>query len=338
MSGAANDLSKHVLRPSPDEIRDTRVLFHTRHATELTEARIRKYGYTVTYHKAVFDTLQGLGLQVTPGSDTELYFGDLPFDYIWFTQVEGAFLGHETMVPSIAAFRNVAFLGPPAPMRALSEDKVLGKAMAASLGIPVAKHRVIDPLNLGPDDRYLPGQWILKPRTGVMSMDIAFVGSEMGWRAALQAAADARHRGRDFLAEEFVPGLNLSVPVIEGFPLDGFPVYVERGEARNNLLTFAGKEGQEGGYRSEPYDGPGAAQASAAAARLAAAISPFDYARFDFRFEPITNRLVFLEVNMNCAMGPLAVVAQAAKKRGLTYADLVSHIFTYSLRRQQKTR
>ena len=29
--------------------------------------------------------------------------------------------------------------------------------------------------------------------------------------------------------------------------------------------------------------------------------------------------------------------AQAAKKRGLTYADLVSHIFTHSLRRQQKT-
>ena len=331
------DLSSYILHPSEVELLDTHVLFHTRHATDLTEERIRKYGYTVKYHAEILKNLQNIGLKVTPGSANELYFGELNFDYIYFTQVEGAFLGHEILVPCIAAFRGVPFLGPPAPTRALSEDKVLGKAMAASLGIGVARHRLINPRRTQPSEPYQPGPWVLKPRTGVMSMDIAYIDSEPSWRAALKAAADPRHQGREFIAEEFVPGLNLSVPIIEGFPLDGFPVFLETGEARNNILTFAGKEGQAPGYEAEPYTGPGAAEASVAAARLAAAISPFDYARFDFRFEPVRNRLVFLEVNMNCAMGPLAVVSRAAEMRGIDYQSLVGHVFTHSLRRQRRT-
>ena len=336
MPDAPSDLRKYLLFPSPNEIRDTRVLFHTRHATDLTEERKRRFGYTVIYHEAILRNLRNIGLNVTPGSDPEMFFRDLDFDYIYFTQIEGDFQGHELLVPCIAAFRGIPFLGPPAPVRALSEDKILAKALAASIGIEVAKHRIISPGLPGILDLSLPGRWILKPRTGVMSEHITFIEGEAGWPAALANATDLRHAGREFIAERFVPGLNLTVPVIEGFPLQGFPVFVERGEPRNNILTEAGKEGQSGDYRSDPYSGPGADEASAAAARLAAAIAPFDYARFDFRFDPEQGRLVFLEVNMNCAMGPAAVVTRAAALQGIDYQLLVGHIFTHSLRRQQK--
>jgi D-alanine-D-alanine ligase len=333
---APSDLSKYVLFPSPNEIRDTRVLFHTRHATDLTEERKRRFGYTVIYHEAILRTLRNIGLNVTPGSDPEMFFKGLDFDYIYFTQIEDQFQGHELLIPCIAAFRRIAFLGPAAPVRALSEDKILAKALAASIGIEVAKHRVISPRLPGISDLSLPGRWIVKPRTGVMSEHIAFIEDEADWRAALTNVTDPRHAGREFIAERFVPGLNLTVPVIEGFPLQGFPVFVERGEPRNNILTEAGKEGHSTDYKSEPYSGPGADEASAAAARLAAAIAPFDYARFDFRFDPEQSRLVFLEVNMNCAMGPAAVVTRAAALQGIDYQSLVGHIFTHSLRRQQK--
>jgi D-alanine-D-alanine ligase len=337
MSLPQTDLTPHVLRPSADEVRDTRVLFYTRHAADLSDAQIMKFGYTVFYHKAVCDSLRSLGLDVTPASDPERMLQALDFEFIYFTQIDGAFQGHEVLIPAVAALRGIPFLGPPAPMRGLSEDKVLAKAMAASLGVEVARHHVIDPRRPGALRSLPPGQWVLKPRTGVMSRDITFVENEAGWRTALAKASAPEHLGREFIAEAYVPGLNLSAPVIEGFPPGALPVFVEQGEASRNILTTTGKEGKSPDYASDPYTGPGAAEASRAAAKLAAAIAPFDYARFDFRFEPVSNRLVFLEVNMNCAMGPDSVVARAAAQGGVDYLSLVGHVFTHSLRRQRRS-
>lgn len=334
MQPAPSDLRPCLLYPSPEEIRSTRVLFHTKHATDLTEERFKRFGYTVTSHAAVLNALRAIGLSVTPASDAAILFQDLDFDFIYFTMYDEAFTGHELLIPCIAAFRGIPFLGPPATIRALSEDKTLGKALASSLGIEVPAHRVIDPLRPGAAGVFLPGRWILKPRNGVMSEHLAYVDSEIGWHAALAMAAEPRHEGREFIAEAFVPGLNLTVPVIEGFPPQSLPVFIEHGEPHHNILTEAGKEGQTPDYQSEPYAGPGAAEASAAAARLAAATTPFDYARFDFRYDPATKCLLFLEVNMNCALGPAAVVPRAAESRGIGYDALVAHIFTHSLRRQ----
>jgi len=334
MSASLPDLTKHILHPTPEEIRGTHVLFHTKYATDLTEERRRAVGQTVAYHWHILKNLRSIGLRVTPGSDPEMLFKRLDFNYIYFTQIEGAFHGHELLIPCIAAYRKIPFLGPSAPLRALSEDKVLSKAFAASVGVSVAEHKEINPALHGMQDFSLPGRWVLKPRNGVMSEQVTFIDSKAAWRAALAVAAEPRHAGREFIAEEFVPGLNLSVPVVEGFPLQAFQVFAEYGEPRNNILTEAGKEGQSADYRSEPYFGPGAAEASAAAAQLAAATGSFDYARFDFRFDPERNRLVFLEVNMNCAMGPGSVVMRAAELRGIEYPSLVCHVFTHSLRRQ----
>ena len=76
--------------------------------------------------------------------------------------------------------------------------------------------------------------------------------------------------------------------------------------------------------------------AKAAAAKMAEVMGPFDYARFDFRYEPVSNRLVFLEVNMSCAMGPLTVLTRAAEKVGIDHPTLVGHILSHSLRRQRR--
>ncbi len=334
MGATPPDLSKYVLRLSPEEARGTHVLFHTRYATDLSEDRRREVGYTVAYHAAILSALRSLNLKVTPASDPAMLFQELNFDFVYFTQIEGSFHGHEMLIPCIAAFRGVPFLGPPAPLRALSEDKILGKALAKAIGVDVAEHLLIDPLKPTACNLSLPGRWILKPRNGVMSEGVTFVEGETAWPSALASITHPRHGAREFIAEEFVPGLNLAVPVIEGFPPQSFPAFIERGEARNNILTEDGKEGRSDDYVSEPYDGPGAAEALAAAARLAEAMTPFDYARFDFRYDPERKRLVFLEVNMNCAMGPLAVVTRSAAMCGLDYRALAGHVFTHSLRRQ----
>jgi D-alanine-D-alanine ligase len=200
----------------------------------------------------------------------------------------------------------------------------------------VAEHRVIQPLEPDAADLSFPGRWVLKPRSGVASDTIVRLDGKTDWKKALAAAAHPKHRGRSFIAEEFVPGLNLTVPVIEGFPARSFDVFEEKGRPGDNILTSEGKDGRKAEYASDPYLGPGAEEAQAAAAKLAAELSPFDYARFDFRYDPEKKRLVFLEVNLACNLAPAAVVARAAAARGIDYRKLLAHVFAYSLRRQRR--
>ena len=327
-------IEEFLLRPSHQELHDSRVLFLARHATNFSRERQEKYGYHVVYHATLLKTLRDLGLKVKPASNFKVLFEAPDYNYLYGIHSHALFDGHELLAPSIAAFHGIPFLGAPAPVRALSEDKVLGKGLAASIGLDVAEHRVINPSAADMTDFAMPGSWILKPRGGIASDALMKVDNEADWREALTAAADPRNEGREFIAEEFVPGLNLTVPVVEGFPPEFLATFIERGRAGDNLLTKEGKRGQNPDYASEPYDGPGAAEASAAAARLAAEISPCDYARFDFRYDPETKRLVFLEMNIACNKSPASVIRQAALLHGIEYPALVGHIFTYSLRRQ----
>jgi len=332
---SASPISNYLLRPTPEELSNTHVLYLARHATDFSPERQKKYGYHVVYHALLLRTLRELGLKVTPASDFEVLFGPLDFDYLYGIHSHALFDGHELLAPSIAAFRGIPFLGAPAPVRALSEDKVLAKQLAASVGVDVARHKVIDPLQPDAADLSMPGTWILKPRGGIASDALMKVENESGWREAITAAGDPANEGREFIAEEFVPGLNLTVPIIEGLPPHSLATFIERGRAGDNLLTKEGKRGQNPDYESAPYDGPGAKEASEAASRLAEAISPFDYARFDFRFDPDRKRLVFLELNIACNMSPASVVRRAIHMHGVEYHPLVAHVFTYSLRRQR---
>ena len=272
---------------------------------------------------------------MTPKSGIEALLEPLDCDFIFALNPQTFHEGHELLYAAIAAFRRIPFIGASAPMRALAEDKVLGKHVAASAGLDVVEHHLINPSRPEMAGFSAPGRWIVKPRGGCDSVSVILVEGEAAWRDTLAELADPRHEGREFIAEPFVPGLNLTVPVIEGFPAQTFAVFEERGRAGDNVLDQSGKIGRTADYAAEPYFGPGAAEASAAAARMAEAISPFDYARFDFRYDPDANRLVYLEANVVCSMGPATVVARAAEREGIDYLSLVGHLVTHSLRRQR---
>lgn len=328
----------YLLSPTREEIANTHVLFLAKHATDSSPERRAQYGYHVVYHAKILETLRSIGLEVMPASDLDILFGPLEFDFLYAIHSHAIFDGHELLASAIAAYRNVACLGPPSTVRAASEDKILAKYIAKSIGIDTAKHHIIRPASPEMKDFALPGSWILKPRGGIASDAVMKIDAEKDWAAAIKSAVDPKNEGREFIAEEFVPGLNFTVPVIEGFPPKTFAVYAETGRPGDNVLTKEGKRGLNQPYSSDPYSGPGAVEALEATARFAAEISPFDYARFDYRYDTANKRLVFIEVNMACNMSPVSVVAKAAQLHGIDYKALVSHVFTYSLRRQAASR
>ncbi len=326
----------NLLTPSTEELAGTHVLFLARHALDSSVERKAQYGYHVTYHEILLNTIRGLGFRVTPASEHKVLFGPLNFDYLYAIHSHAIFDGHEILAPAIAAYYGVPCLGASAPARAISEDKVLAKQVATSLGLDVVEHKVINPRDVDVEGFSLPGSWILKPRGGIASDAVVKVDNRSDWRGALASISDPRHGGREFIAEEFVPGLNLTVPVVEGFPARSLAVFEERGRPGDNVLTNDGKRALDNSYKSAPYEGPGADEALDAAADMAAEISPFDYARFDFRYDPDAHRVVFIEVNIACNMAPASAIYRAAALHDIKYEELVAHVLTYSLRRQTK--
>jgi D-alanine-D-alanine ligase len=327
--------SKYLLRPTAEEIADTHVLYLARHALDFSPERKAKYGYHVVYHEVLLKALRSFGFRVTPAAEHEVLFGPLDFDFLYAIHSHAIFDGHEVLTPAIAAYRGVPCLGASAPTRAISEDKVLAKQVAASAGLDVAAHEIISPRGSNLNGMSRSGSWILKPRGGIASDAVIKVDSQADWPGALAAISDPRHEGRDFIAEEFVPGLNLTVPVVEGFPVGFLAVFEESGRPGDNVLTTEAKRGLNNSYKSAPYDGPGAKEALNATAEMAAQISPFDYARFDYRYDPETGRTVFIEVNIACNMAPASAIFRAAKLHEIRYEELVGHVLTYSLRRQR---
>jgi D-alanine-D-alanine ligase len=332
----AVSISDYLLSPSSEETAKTHELFLARHALDSSKERLAKYGYHVVYHTVLQQVLRHIGFKVTPASELEVLFGPLDFDFLYAIHSHAVFDGHEILAPAIAAYRGIPCLGPSAPTRAISEDKVLAKQVAASIGLDVAEHKIINASTINPQ-RFVPrGDWILKPRSGIASDAVVKVDGESGWHKALAVLADPRHEGRDFIAEEFVPGLNLTVPVIEGFPPRTFAVFEEHGRPGDNVLTTEAKRALGAHYSAELYQGSAAEEVLDAAAEFAAEIAPFDYARFDFRYDPKSKRLVFIEVNMVCNMAPASTVSRAADLHGIGYEALVAHVITHSLRRQKK--
>jgi D-alanine-D-alanine ligase len=325
MSKVVSDLEQHVLRPTAAETK-ARVLFYT----------FRDHPMFHLEDRYKLLALEELGVNPTVVRDPDEVLQAKDFDFIFTTLVEGTFNGREGLTPALADLRGLPCLGACSTVRAVSEDKVLGKAMAALHGLDVPRHRIVNGNIAGVSSLPMPGRWVMKPRYGTLSEFITYGDSPAAWRKAVQRSTHPMHRGLDFLAEEFVPGLNLAVPLIEGLPADSLNCFLETTDNELNILTNSGKIGQTRDYESEYYDGPGAAEARAAAARFAEAISPYDYARIDFRYEPVTGRLVFLEVNMSCAIGPYSVVARSAARHGIDHTTLIGHVFTHSLRRQRK--
>ena len=69
------------------------------------------------------------------------------------------------------------------------------------------------------------------------------------------------------------------------------------------------------------------------AARVAQEFHPFDYGRIEFRFDPKTGDINFIEINLNCNLWSEKVMAKAAAQAGFSHADLLETILAESFRR-----
>lgn len=157
-------ISQCLLKPTPEEIAGTHVLFLARHALDSSPERRAKFGYHVVYHAILLNALRSLGFRVTPASEHAVLFGPLDFDFLYAIHSHAIFDGHELLTPADCRLSWRALPRSVRATRAISEDKVLAKQVAVSAGLDVAGHQIINPGDVDRNGFRLAGSWILKPR------------------------------------------------------------------------------------------------------------------------------------------------------------------------------
>jgi len=206
-------------------------------------------------------------------------------------------------------------------------DKLACKAIAAHLGLPMAKDRYLPQGDAPAFDEMsvaLGLPFILKPR-----WDGSSVGLHLVRDAAQYEAAMADLARTDYLAEEYLDGYDLTVGVLGGQPLGVVGV-----RPKGGLYDYAHK------YTSgmSEYEVPARLEA-----RLVTQLQEWtrlifqacgcrDLARVDYRIGH-DGRLVFLEVNTLPGMTSTSLLPKSAQCKGMSFHDLVLNWVQFALDR-----
>lgn len=293
-------------------------------------------GNHAVYHQEIRACLERIGLNVSFADSYEALFANPGCDFIFPLLNRGGFLNSEMLLPLLATRLGLPFLGASPILRGLSDDKHLTKLEASARGIPTAPWGIfrrgapVDPANCPQADRL-----VVKPNASSASWGVRDASSWIEICAAIEAIHE---EGHDAIVEPFLPGSDVEVPVIScnGRPAI-LPMMLFEQADPEHLRTYGEKRdlvAREQKYRLVPFpDGPAAETIAAHTRTLAAAFFPFDYGRFEFRFDPVTGEARFLEVNLNCNLWSQKVFGKSAGLLGWSQDDLIETILCESLDR-----
>lgn len=294
-------------------------------------------GNHAVYHRETRETLERIGVNLQLADSYEALFADPGCDFVFPLLNRGGFLNSEMLLPLLATRLGIPFLGASPILRGQSDDKHLTKLEARSRGVPTAPwaiYRRGAPLDPG----LCPGaeRLVIKPNASSASWG---VHDATDWNGARLAIEEIHGEGHDAIVEPFLDGSDVEVPVITcaGQP-SSMPMMLFEQADPSHLRTYREKRDlveREQKYRLVPFDGAAAAERIADMVRsLAGIFFPFDYGRFEFRYDQRTGQIHFMEVNLNCNLWSEKVFGKSAELLGWSHADLIETILCESLQRQ----
>ena len=206
----------------------------------------------------------------------------------------------------------IPYTGPGALACSIAMDKIKTKMVLEMKGVPTAPWGLA---NADTEKSPLPLPVVVKPPCDGSSVGISKVTSQDGWKPALELA------GCDpALVEEFVPGREFTVAVIDG---ETWPVI--------EIVAKNGWYGYEEKYSSEetryPFleDGELADRLAGIAVDAYRAVGCRSVTRVDFRVSPL-GRCYVLELNTSPGFTSHSLVPKAGMKTGLSFAEVCDRI------------
>ena len=213
--------------------------------------------------------------------------------------------------------RKIPYTGPGVKASQIAMDKLKTKLVREMKNVPSAKWDLAHPDTARSP---LPLPVVVKPPCDGSSVGISKVSSEDDWPKALAAAFACQSADKPVLVEEFIPGREFTVAVVDG---EAWPVI--------EIVAKGGWYGYEEKYTSEetkyPFleDGELSQKLQKLAVEAYHAVGCRGVTRVDFRVSPL-GRCYVLELNTSPGFTSHSLVPKAGMKTGLTFAQVCDRI------------
>jgi D-alanine-D-alanine ligase len=271
--------------------------------------------------RQVIAALAASGYDVTAievGPDLRALLAALdPAPDVVFNALHGRF-GEDGTIQGVLDWLGIPYTHSGVRASALAMDKVAAKSAFAAAGIPVPAGRVIDIATLAADDP-LPRPYVVKPLNEGSSVGVAILRDGDNRRASV---AEAWRFGTHALAEEYVPGRELTVGVMGTRALA-----VTEIAPRHGFYDYEAKYAQGGSrhiiparIHRETYD-----RALDLALIAHRALGCRGATRADFRYDDTAGepgRLVLLEVNTQPGLTATSLLPEQAAHVGIGFPRL----------------
>lgn len=213
----------------------------------------------------------------------------------------------------------IPYTGPGAMSSRIAMDKVKTKMVLEMKGVPTPKWSLA---SVRTTTSPLPLPVVVKPPSDGSSVGISKVSKVDQWDDALTAALNAQGGKGEILVEEFIPGREMTVGVIDGKAL---PVI--------EIVAKDGWYGFDEKYKSDETRYPFLEEGDLAKKLQATAVEAYNalgcrgITRIDFRVSPI-GRVYVLELNTSPGFTAHSLVPKAGMKTGLTFAEVCDKILS----------
>ena len=211
----------------------------------------------------------------------------------------------------------IPYTGPGVLASQIAMDKVKTKMVLEMKGVLTPAWGLA---SAGDGKSPLPLPVVVKPPCDGSSVGISKVSSPGDWPAALDLALSVQGAGKPVLVEEFIPGREMTVAVVDG---EAWPVV--------EIVAAGGWYGYDEKYISEetryPFleDGDLADRLKKAAVDAYRAVGCRGVTRVDFRVSPL-GRCYVLELNTSPGFTSHSLVPKAGMRTGLTFAGVCDRI------------
>lgn len=209
---------------------------------------------------------------------------------------------------------------------ALAMDKPLAKTVLAAHDIPLPEGKMVRSEDVFKEDP-LPRPYVLKASNEGSSVGVAIINGVKNYPHPIQPSIPGPWSDYDMLlAEEFIPGRELSVAVLDGEALGVLEL-----KPKSGFYDYDAKytDGLTEHFMPAPVHSEITIQAMDLAAKAHVALGCRGVSRADFRYDDTAGepgRLVMLEVNTQPGMTPLSIVPEIAAHRGIGFEELVERI------------
>jgi D-alanine-D-alanine ligase len=253
----------------------------------------------------------------------------------------------EAFAAGLLEWLDIPFTGSPCDTLTLARGKHLTKRLLRGAGLPTPAFFVADAPPVPP----CPLDW---PVIVKLAAEDASVGIDQGSVVTAQGQLERRvaylrkHYGGPVLVEEFIPGREFNLSLIELPDLQVLPLYEivfqDTDPGYWPIMTYDAKWRNESPeYTATPSRHPADVPPRLAARLRSLAVRAFrllgcrDYARIDFRVSP-AGKTYILEVNPNPALNPYAGLSVTLQAAGWAHDRFTVELVRRALTRAKKAR